>query len=100
MRVLHLHSSFHAGGKELRAAKLINAFGPVLRHAIVSAVPGALGAAGAIDPAMRVEYPADFPPMSGRPSPARLRALAAAPGVRLEIVSGRDRGTQQRRQRR
>ena len=78
MRVLHLHSSFHAGGKELRAAKLINAFGPVLRHAIVSAVPGALGAAGAIDPAMRVEYPADFPPLSGRPSPDRLRALAAA----------------------
>ena len=34
-RVLHLHSTFAAGGKELRSVQLINAFGSKLRHAIV-----------------------------------------------------------------
>ena len=37
-RVLHLHSTFAAGGKELRSVQLINAFGSKLRHAIVSAL--------------------------------------------------------------
>jgi len=32
VRVLHLHSSFNAGGKELRAARLMNAFGPGVTH--------------------------------------------------------------------
>lgn len=78
MRVLHLHSSFHAGGKELRVAKLINAFGPGIEHTIVSAEPGSLGAAAAIDPAMSVRYPADFPALKGVPTPGRLRKIAAA----------------------
>ncbi|MEO5587595.1 MAG: glycosyltransferase family 1 protein, partial [Novosphingobium sp.] len=43
MRVLHLHSSFSAGGKELRCAQLINAFGSGIAHSIVSAEPEALG---------------------------------------------------------
>ncbi len=78
MRLLHLHSSFDPGGKELRAAKLMNAFGAGVEHAIVSAQADAMGAAAAIDPRIPVRYPADFPPLSGRPMPARLQRLAAA----------------------
>jgi glycosyltransferase involved in cell wall biosynthesis len=78
LRLLHLHSSFDPGGKELRAAKLMNAFGAGVEHAIVSAQADAMGAAAAIDPRIPVRYPADFPPLSGRPMPARLQRLAAA----------------------
>jgi glycosyltransferase involved in cell wall biosynthesis len=78
LRLLHLHSSFHPGGKELRAAKLINAFGKGVAHTIVSAEPEALGAAAAIDPRLDVVYPADFPPLKGKPLPGRLQRLAVA----------------------
>ena len=78
MRFLHLHSSFHTGGKELRAAKLINAFGRRVSHTIVSAQPEALGAASAIDSKIDVDYPADFPPLAGAPLPGRLQRLAQA----------------------
>lgn len=78
MRILHLHSSFHAGGKELRAARLMSLFGPRVEHTVVSAQTGALGAAAAIDPKIRVHYPADFPPLAGRPGLGRLQALARA----------------------
>ena len=78
MRFLHLHSSFHAGGKELRAAKLINAFGHGVSHRIVSGQPGAFGAAAAIAEGPSVEYPADFPPLAGAPTLRRLRQLALA----------------------
>jgi L-malate glycosyltransferase len=77
-RLLHLHSSFAAGGKELRAAKLMNLFGPGVEHTVVSAVPGALGAAKAIDAALAVAYPEDFPALAGMPSPWRLRRIALA----------------------
>lgn len=78
MRVLHLHSSFNPGGKELRAAKLMGAFGPQIEHTIVSGVPGALGAADAIDPTIPVAYPPDFPLLTGPLSLARFRAIAEA----------------------
>lgn len=78
LRFLHLHSSFNPGGKELRCAKLIGAFGPGIEHTIVSGVVGALGAASVIDPAMRVTYPEDFPALTGRPSSDRLRRIAQA----------------------
>ncbi len=78
LRLLHLHSSFSPGGKELRAAKLMNLFGPGLSHTVVSGVPGALGAAEAIDPAVDVSCPADFPSLSGKPLPGRLLTLARA----------------------
>ena len=78
MRILHLHSSFNRGGKELRAAQLINAFGKGLSHTIVSAQPEALGAAAAIDPRIAVSYPRDFPPLAGKPLPGRLQRLARA----------------------
>ncbi len=78
MHILHLHSTFDAGGKELRAARLINTFGPRVRHTIVSAVPDALGAASAIAPEITVDYPRAFEPLAGKPSPARLQRLARA----------------------
>lgn len=78
MRVLHLHSSFAPGGKELRAARLINAFGAGPEHTIVSAQPEALGAAAAIDPRITAFYPRDFPPLAGKPLPGRLLRLARA----------------------
>ncbi len=77
LRVLHLHSSFDPGGKEMRAVQLMNAFGPEVAHSVVSAVPEALGAAGAIDPAIAVDYPL-FPSLTGRPFPRRLQQLAQA----------------------
>jgi len=78
LRILHLHSSFHAGGKELRAARLMNAFGQGARHTVVSAEPGALGAAAAVGPGIAVSYPDDFPPLTGKPLPGRLKRLAQA----------------------
>ena len=78
IRVLHLHSSFAAGGKERRAVRLINAFGPKLSHAIVSGVPGETGAAREISRAVRIEWPASFPSLTGLPTPGRLQRLARA----------------------
>lgn len=77
-RLLHLHSSFAAGGKELRAAKLMNAFGKGVEHVVVSAVPGEMAAAAAVGRHVRVAYPDDFPALSGRPFPRRLLGLARA----------------------
>ncbi|PKB25954.1 glycosyltransferase involved in cell wall biosynthesis [Novosphingobium kunmingense] len=78
LKLLHLHSSFAAGGKELRAAKLMNAFGRGIDHTVVSAEPGAHGAAAAVDTGISVSYPDDFPALQGRPFPRRLQKLARA----------------------
>jgi L-malate glycosyltransferase len=78
LRVLHLHSTFSPGGKELRAAKLMNAFGAGVEHVVVSGVPGELGAAAAVDPAVTVSYPADFPSLIGKPGPLRWWRMARA----------------------
>ncbi|WP_246448066.1 glycosyltransferase [Novosphingobium flavum] len=78
MRILHLHSGFDAGGKELRAARLMTLFGPGIDHVVVSAQPGALGAASAVGRQISVSYPDDFPPLAGRPTPGRLQRLAKA----------------------
>ncbi|MFC0590524.1 glycosyltransferase family 4 protein [Novosphingobium aquiterrae] len=78
LRLLHLHSSFAAGGKELRAAKLMNAFDPRIDHTVISAVPGEIGAAAAVDRGIAVSYPDDFPALSGRPFPRRLLGVARA----------------------
>ena len=77
-RVLHLHSTFAAGGKELRSVRLINAFGPKLHHTIVSAEPERMEAAQHILRQIPVTYPRDFPSLRGVPSPARLQRLARA----------------------
>ena len=77
VRLLHLHSSFSLGGKEARAVRLMNLMGSRARHVVLSAVPDAMGARDAIDPAVAVEFPADAPPLHGKPGPARYRELAA-----------------------
>jgi L-malate glycosyltransferase len=77
-RVLHCHSIFSLGGKEARAVRLMNAFGGQAEHVILSAVPGALDARAAIDPAVRVAFPGDAAPrLDGPPGIARYRALSA-----------------------
>ena len=78
MRILHLHSSFHPGGKELRSARLMNLFGTALEHTIVSAQQGALGARSALDPVLRVDFPTDFPALAGRPGLGRMHRIAQA----------------------
>jgi len=78
VRVLHLHSTFSPGGKELRTAKLMSAFGAGVEHVVVSGVPGELGAASAIGPAVAVTYPNDFPSLAGKPGPLRWWRIARA----------------------
>ena len=63
--ILHLHSSFDEGGKELRCVQLINAFGPGVMHSIVSAKPGALAARKLISSKIPVSYPTKFPSLPG-----------------------------------
>ncbi len=66
-RLLHLHSTFAAGGKEARAASLMNAWGRDFEHTVVSGVPDALGAAKLVDPGVAMALqPPGFPPLSGR----------------------------------
>lgn len=77
-RVLHCHSSFNAGGKELRCVQLINAFGSSLHHSIVSGVSESMGASRFIDKAVKVDYPDSFPSLQGKPTPRRLMKLAQA----------------------
>jgi len=77
-RLLHLHSSFDSGGKERRAVRLMNAFGPKVAHAVVTGVPGATSAASEIARTLDVRWPRNFPPLQGRPTPGRLKRLAEA----------------------
>lgn len=56
--------------------RLMNLMGPRASHVILSAVPDALGAQGAIDPGIDARFPADAPPLHGKPGPARYRDLA------------------------
>ena len=65
--ILHLHSTFAAGGKELRCVQLIDAFGSQARHSIVSAVPDRMEAAERISSKIAVNYPSKFPSLHGRP---------------------------------
>jgi len=77
VRILHAHSTFSLGGKEARAVRLMNAFGDAAEHVVWSAMPDRLSARDAISPGIAVEFPAAPPPLAGRPTPARLRRLAA-----------------------
>jgi glycosyltransferase involved in cell wall biosynthesis len=76
LRILHCHSTFSLGGKEARAARLMNAWGDAAHHIVLSGMPGALGARDAIDRAVRVAFPGDAPSLTGAPGPLRLRRLA------------------------
>lgn len=77
-RILHLHSTFDAGGKELRCVRLMNAFGGQFTHTVVSAQTGALGAARLVSKGVRVAYDSGFPALQGWPTPARLGRIARA----------------------
>jgi glycosyltransferase involved in cell wall biosynthesis len=77
-RILHLHSTFAAGGKELRSVRLINALGPGVAHAIVSGLSNEMGAAQQISRNIAITYPKNFPSLVGLPTPRRLLALARA----------------------
>lgn len=76
-RILHLHSTFDAGGKELRNVRLINAWGKDFDHAIVSGDLDKRGAAQLIGKGARVSWP-KFPPLAGKPTPGRLKKIADA----------------------
>jgi len=76
-RILHLHSTFDAGGKELRCVRLINAFEREVDHAIVSGDPARRGAAQLLGAGPRVKWP-KFPSLTGKPWPGRLNTMAAA----------------------
>lgn len=76
VRILHAHSTFGHGGKEARAVQLMNAFGAAAEHWVISATPGELGAAKALDPAVKVEFPDDAPPLTGLPGLPRLFRLS------------------------
>ena len=78
VRVLHCHSTFAAGGKEVRSVRLMNAFGPALEHTIVSAEPDAMDARALVAPGVKGRFPKDFPALKGLPTPGRLVALAEA----------------------
>jgi len=77
-KILHCHSTFAAGGKELRSVQLINHFGSVLDHTIVSGEPDQMAAASHLSQDAKVAFPKDFPSLSGFPSPGRLVAIAQA----------------------
>ena len=77
-RILHCHSTFAAGGKEVRCARLMNAFGGTLHHTVISGQPDAMGACTLIDPAIMVDFPDDFPSLTGWPTPGRLANIAVA----------------------
>ncbi len=76
--ILHLHSTFAPGGKELRTVQLINAFGKKARHTIVSGEPAEQGAADRIARGLEVGMQPDFPSLKGMPTPGRLQKLAKA----------------------
>jgi glycosyltransferase involved in cell wall biosynthesis len=77
-RILHCHSTFAPGGKELRSVRLMNAFGPRLRHTLVSAMPDQMGAREHLSRQTKVEFPDNFPSLKGLPTPGRLAELAKA----------------------
>lgn len=76
-RILHLHSTFDAGGKELRNVRLINAWAREADHAIVSSDLEKRSAASLIAKGPQVSWP-KFPSLTGKPFPHRLKGLAEA----------------------
>jgi glycosyltransferase involved in cell wall biosynthesis len=83
LKLLHLHSTFDAGGKERRAVALMNRWGSgrkdwPIEHHIVSAQPGAMGAKALIDKKVTAYFPFGFPPLVGKLRIGRLQQLARA----------------------
>ncbi|WP_298283856.1 glycosyltransferase family 4 protein [Novosphingobium sp.] len=83
LKLLHLHSTFDAGGKERRVVALMNRWAKGaatkhLEHHIVSAVPSAMGAQSLIDKRVKAFFPFGFPPLAGKLRIGRLQRLARA----------------------
>jgi hypothetical protein len=76
LHVLHLHSTFDAGGKERRSVALMNRFGAALDHSVVSAQPGAMGARSLLARGLSVHFPLGFPSLTGKLGVRRLQTLA------------------------
>lgn len=76
-KILHLHSTFDAGGKEVRCVRLINQWGREVDHAIVSGDPAKRGAARLLGSKPKVSWP-KFPSLTGKPLPGRLKKIAEA----------------------
>jgi L-malate glycosyltransferase len=76
VRILHCHSTFAPGGKELRAVRLMNAFGDAATHSVISAMPDRMSARDAIHRSIEVAFPSDAPSLVGAPTPWRLWHLA------------------------
>lgn len=76
VRILHAHSTFSLGGKEARAARLMNAFGGIAEHVVLSAMPDQLSARGAIGKDVHVTFPDNAPSLTGKPGLARLFRLS------------------------
>ena len=76
VRILHCHSTFAPGGKEMRAVRLMNAFGSLAEHVVLSSMPGELGARAGIDREIAVDFPDDAPSLIGRPGARRYWRLS------------------------
>ncbi|APE28228.1 glycosyltransferase [Aurantiacibacter gangjinensis] len=76
-KILHLHSTFDPGGKELRTVRLINEWGKEVDHAIVSGDLEKRGAAAMLGKKAKVSWP-KFPSLQGKPTPGRLAKLGKA----------------------
>jgi L-malate glycosyltransferase len=78
LRILHCHSTFGAGGKELRSVALMNAFGDAAEHTVVSAERDAMAAREHLAAGLKARFPENFPSLTGKPTPGRLVGLAQA----------------------
>jgi glycosyltransferase involved in cell wall biosynthesis len=78
VNILHVHSTFALGGKEARAVRLMNAFGGGARHTVLTAIPGETSARAALAPGIAADFSEAAPPLTGWPTPWRLRRIAAA----------------------
>lgn len=76
--ILHLHSGFDLGGKEARAARLMNLWAGRARHVVLSAQPQAMSARRALSSDVACTFPGEegAPSLRGWPGLARYRRLA------------------------
>jgi L-malate glycosyltransferase len=86
-KLLHIFSTFNAGGPQVRAAQLFNAWGDTFQHAVVSVTKGELAARDLVQPAVPLSFP-DFPDLKsgslvGRLMAVRDRVRALAPDLVL-----------------
>ena len=76
VKILHLHSSFDAGGSEARATTLMNAFGDRAAHTIVSGPSDRSIERTRIAKNVRYQIAQDSPILTGKPSIRRYEAIA------------------------